>query len=625
MSSGFLTSRAPTRAFVLGNEAIARAALEAGIRVYAGYPGSPTVEILESILEAAPSTGVSAEISTNEKVALETAAGAAMAGARALVSMKSVGLNVASDTFFSLAYTGVKGGLVLVVADDPSAHSSQSEQDGRSYAPAAEVPMLEPCNPQDAHAMVKEAFRISEEFGVPVILRTVTRVNHQSGIVQSAALPVPDAAKLRWTHAPARFVTVAGSARRFHAEAVRRTEKIREAFESSLLNSEVAGEGGIGIITAGAGYNYAMEACGMLGISPPMLRLGTVWPLPSKLISRFLPMLETVVVIEELSPFLEDGVCLLAREAGPGLRVVGKRSGHLPQTLEYDTEVVATALAGIFSIPLPVDFAEIRKKAEALRQGLPSRPPTFCPGCPHRGSLSILRAALRGVKHIVSSDIGCYSMGPLEPIVWGDSVLAMGASAGIANGLSYVAEEKVIALIGDSTFFHAGIPGILNAVYRDADFKLVILDNGVTAMTGQQVNPGTAPGDQLPGRTRIAPEALVKALGVEQLTIVDPYDRAAALPAVKTALEAPGFGVVIFRRECALHADRNKRKKGERISRSRVSPESCKNFHTCIRDFLCPALYLDDDGKAVIDRDLCDGCLECAKLCPNSAISHEEA
>lgn len=625
MGSGFLVSQTPARAFVLCNEAIARAALESGIRVYAGYPGSPTVEILEALLEAAPSTGISAEISTNEKVALETAAGAAMAGGRALVSMKSVGLNVASDTFFSLGYTGISGGLVLVVADDPSAHSSQSEQDGRLYAPAAEVPMLEPCNPQEAFDMVKEAFRISEEFGVPVILRTVTRVNHQSGEVQSGALPKADGSKLKWPHKPARFVTVAGSARKFHAEALERTERVREAFESSPFNTETAGGGRVGIVAAGAGCNYAVEACGLLGITPPILRLGTVWPLPAKLISRFLSRLDTVVVMEELSPFLEDGICLLARQANPSLKVIGKRTGHLSRALEYDTEVASKALSGVFGTPLPVDFVSIRAKADELKRGLPSRPPTFCPGCPHRGSLSILRAALRGVKHVIPSDIGCYSMGPLEPLVWGDSVLAMGASIGVANGLSYVVEEKVVALMGDSTFFHAGLPGLANAAYRNADFKLVILDNGVTAMTGQQMNPGTAPADQPPGRTRIAPEAVVRALGVEQLTIVDPYDRAAALPAVKEALGAPGFGVVIFRRECALHADRNRRARGEAIPRSRVSPDACRNFHTCIRDFYCPAISVDEEGRASINGDLCDGCLECAKLCPNSAISHEEA
>jgi len=624
MSSSFLLSRDPVRAFVLCNEAIARSALEAGIRVYAGYPGSPTVELLEALLEAAPQAGLSAEISMNEKVALETAAGAAMSGMRALASVKSVGLNVASDTFFSLGYTGVTGGLVLVVADDPSAHSSQSEQDGRPYGPAAEVPLLEPCSPSDAFAMVKEAFRISEEFGVPVIMRTVTRVNHQSGVVQSGTLPERDPAKLSWPHKPARFVTVAASARQFHKDALERTSRIREAFESSPLNRVIPGEGRIGIVSAGAGFNYALEACALLGVNPPILKLGTVWPLPTRLVASFLSSLDTVVVVEELSPFLEEGVSLIAREAGVDLEVAGKRSGHFPSALEYDVEVVSGVLSSVFRVPPPVDFAAIRSRADELKKGLPSRPPTFCPGCPHRGSLSILREAMRGIRHVVASDIGCYSMASLEPLVWGDSVLAMGASVGIANGLSYCVAEKVVALMGDSTFFHAGLPGLVNAAYRDADFKLVILDNGVTAMTGQQMNPGTAPGDQPPGRRRIAPEDVVRAVGVEQVAIVDPYDRAAALPAVKEALSSPGFGVIVFRRDCALHADRSKRRRGESIPRSRVSPDACRNYHTCIRSFYCPAISLDDRGKAVIDRDLCDGCLECAELCPNSAIAHEE-
>jgi indolepyruvate ferredoxin oxidoreductase, alpha subunit len=617
-----VASSGPGRVFMLCNEAIARAALDSGVGVYAGYPGSPTVEILESMMEAAPEAGMAAELSSNEKVALETAAAASMAGVRSLVSMKSVGLNVASDTFFSLAYTGVRGGMVLAVADDPHAHSSQSEQDGRLYAPAAEVPMLEPSDPAEAMEYVREAYAVSEEFGVPVILRTVTRVNHQSGIVELGRFEPRPLARVAWPHPPARFVTVAASARAFHIAALERTASIRMRFEGSGLNRLIDRGSRIGILTAGAGFNYAQEALQMLGADLSILKLGTVWPVPEDLVGRFLAGLDTLVVVEELSPFLEERAEIVARRARPGLVIAGKKSGHFAASLEYNAEIVADVLAAIIGKKPPVDFAGVRSRAEALKEGLPSRPPTFCPGCPHRASLGILRAALRGVKHVVSSDIGCYSMAPLEPLVWGDSVLAMGASLGVANGLSKVLEEKVVAIIGDSTFFHAGLPGLVNAAWRNAEFKLVILDNGVTAMTGQQLHPGTPQDEQPGGMRRIAPEDVVRAVGVEQVLIVDPYERESALPAVKEALGLPGFGVIVFRRECALHADRNRRRRGERIPVSVVSEEKCRNFHTCIRDFFCPAISVDGQGRAVISPELCDGCLACAKLCANQAIFH---
>ncbi len=623
MAMGNLAGTQPFRRFLLCNEAIARGALESGVAVYAGYPGSPTVELLEAMLDNAGEAGIYAEISTNEKVALETAAGAAMAGLRSLSSMKSVGLNVASDTLFSLSYTGVAGGMVIVVADDPSAHSSQSEQDGRFYGPAAMVPILEPRNPQEALAMTKEAFLLSEEFGVPFIIRTVTRVNHQSGVVQTGEFVKRPAAKVEWPHPPARFVTVAASARKFHAAAVERTARIAEAFEKSGFNAVEGPAGPIGIVAAGEGWNCAVEACRMMGLELPVLRLGTVHPLPVELLSSFLKGLAKVIVVEELAPFLEDSVRAIAKDACPSLEIAGKRSGHFDETLEYTADTVARALSRISGIAVPNGADAAEKAAGAMREGLPSRPPTFCPGCPHRASLSILRAALRGTPSVISSDIGCYSMSCLEPLVWGDSVLAMGASLGVANGLCRSVSGKVIALVGDSTFFHAGLPGALNAAYRNADFKLVILDNGVTAMTGQQLHPGTPAEEQPEGRRRVSPEALLEAMGVE-VAIVDPYDRRASMPAVKTALESPGFSALIFRRECALHADRNRRRRGEAIPHSAVSPAQCRNYHTCARDFYCPAISLDDSGKAVIEADLCDGCLACAQLCPNSAIARAE-
>ena len=620
MSLKDIISPGAGRAFMMANEAMVRGALEADVKVYAGYPGSPTSEILDACNAIAGQVDLKAEISTNEKVALETCAGAAMAGLRALTSMKSVGLNVASDSFFSLSYTGVTAGLVLVVADDPHAHSSQSEQDGRLYAPASYIPMLEPSDPQEAKDMVKYAFELSERHGVPVLVRTVTRVNHQSGVVTFGELRRTAFAAKPWPHQPTRFITVADFARKFKLGMLERTEKVRAEFEASPFNPIQNRGGETGIITASAGYNYAVEACRILDIKPALLKLGTTYPLPEKFISDFIRPLQRVVIVEELTPFLEAQVRALAKDVNPKLEIIGKRSGHFRETLEYNADIVATVFAPVFSRKTPVDYAAVLTRAQELKKDLPARPPTFCPGCPHRATIHALRKALRGVKHVLATDIGCYSMAPLAPLSYGDSLLSMGASLGVANGMRYGAQEPVIAMIGDSTFYHAGLPGIVNAIYRNANVKLVILDNDVTAMTGQQVNPNTTMAEQA-GFKRMVLEDVLKGFGVTEIAIVDPYQVNATVEAMKQALAKPGFGVIISRRVCALHGDRWKRKKGQKIVPNAIAKEKCKRFYTCIRDFYCPAYSLDDARQAAIAADLCDGCNVCAQLCPNVAVS----
>lgn len=605
---------------MLCNEAIVRGALEADVKVYAGYPGSPTSEILDAFYAIGEKMGVKVNISANEKVALETIAGAAMAGLRGMTSMKSVGLNVASDSFFSLGYTGVKGGCVLVVADDPHAHSSQSEQDGRFFAPAAYIPMLEPSDPSEAMQMTKLAFDISERHGVPVVVRTVTRVNHQSGIVQTEELRRTPFSKVKWTHEPTRFVTVAESARKFKANMLERTAKIAEEFEASDLNRAEKLGSDTGIITSSAGYNYSTEACQILESDVSILKLGTTFPLPKRRIADFIRPLKRVVVVEELSPYLELNVTAIAKDANPALSIVGKWSGHLSEMLEYNANIVATALAAALGKSAPVDYAGILSRAEKLKEGLPVRPPTFCPGCPHRGTLVSVRKALRGVKHVLSTDIGCYSMSPLEPLNYGDSLLSMGASLGVAAGMQYALEEPVIAMIGDSTFYHAGLPGLANAVNHKCNFKLFILDNSVTAMTGQQPNLGTAPQEGGEDVQPLVLEEVLRGLGVKDITVVDSYDVKEAPKTIKEVLSRPGFSVVISRRVCALYGDRIKRSKGEKIVPNEVDKEICNRYYACIRDFYCPALSVDGEEKATISREICDGCMVCSKLCPVHAI-----
>jgi indolepyruvate ferredoxin oxidoreductase alpha subunit len=626
MSGGDVISKGPGKAFMLANEAMVRGALEADVKLYAAYPGSPTTEILDTFVEVGRPMDVNVEVSSNEKVAFETAAGAAMAGLRSMCSMKSVGMNVAADSFFSLSYTGVKGGMVIVMADDPYAHSSQSEQDGRLFAPAAYVPMLEPSDPQEAKDMVGGAFALSERFGVPVLVRTTTRVNHQSGIVEMAELRRTPFKKVPWPHEPTRFITVANLARAFKLNMLERTAKLRAEFEASPLNMvvrpmETGGKAiaGAGIIASGAGFNYAVEACRILGLDIPILKLGTTFPLPAKLLAGFIGPLKRLVIVEELSPYLEQNIKALAKEVNPGLELIGKEAGYFSEALEYNPDIVATALAKAFGVGLPVDYAAVLERSAKLKEGLPSRPPTFCPGCPHRGTLYAIRKALKGVKHVVAADIGCYSMAPLEPLKYGDTLLSMGASLGVAEGLQYAVEEPVIALIGDSTFLHAGLPGLVNAIHQKANFKLVILDNAVTAMTGQQHNPSTPHGPEDAGQ-RIDLEALVKGLGITDLTVIDPYQIKDTPAVLKEAFSRPGIGVVISRRDCALYGDRNKRRKGVPIVPNKTDKQGCKRIYACVRDFHCPAISIDGDRQASIDPALCDGCMMCSKLCPMTAI-----
>jgi indolepyruvate ferredoxin oxidoreductase alpha subunit len=609
------------KAFVMCNEAIVRAAIEADVKVVAAYPGSPTTEILDTFSEVAPRFDYRMEISANEKVAIETCAGASMVGLRSITSMKSVGLNVASDSFFSLSYTGVKGGMVVVVADDPQAHSSQTEQDGRPYSESAYVPMLEPSDPTEAYVMVKRAFDISEEFGVPVMVRTSTRVNHQSGVVHFGEMTRSPFAKVPWEHPPGRFVTVAVAARNFKLALLERTRRLEEVFSSSDMNHVGDGKAATGMIASGAGYNYAVDAARILDVDAPILKLGTTNPLPRKVISEFIRGLKSVLVVEELSPYLELRVKALAKDVNPRLDVLGKGTGHLSEAMEYSPDIVTAALSDATGIPAPVDYAAVKKNAERLKDGLPDRFPTFCPGCPHRASIHALRSALKGTKHVLATDIGCYSLSFLEPVGYGDTLLSMGACMGVAAGLQYATEEKVVAMVGDSTFYHAALPGLVNAIHHEDDFTVVVLDNEVTAMTGQQPHPGSNVSAGGRPAKRLVIEDVIRGMGLTDITIVDPYDVKNATSAMKEALGRRGPNVIISRRACALYSDRNKRRRGEAIVANEVDEGVCKRPYTCVRMFNCPAISIDDDSrKARISGELCDGCGVCAKICPFGSI-----
>ncbi|NWF94628.1 MAG: 4Fe-4S binding protein [Candidatus Thorarchaeota archaeon] len=615
-------------ALVLSNEAVVRGALESDVKVVAFYPGSPTSEILDSFGELLEHFGdYKMHISANEKVALETIAGASMAGVRSFTSMKSVGMNVASDSMFSIAYTGLRAGAVCLIADDPHAHSSQSEQDGRYFGEAAYVPMIEPSTAQEAYEMTKWAFEVSERHRTLVIIRTTTRVNHQRGVVHFGELRRTPFVKKKWQDVKGEYFTVGAVARALKAKLLAKRDALREEFEKSSFNRIEPGEGRVGIITAGVCYLHSKEAMDSLQVKLPVLKLGTLHPLPERMISEFIATLDAVVVVEELSPYLETRIAAIAKDARPGLRIFGKKSGHFREMLEYDVPIVEKALAKVLGMKTSLDYDAVLARAEQLKRGLPERNPIFCPGCPHRGTLWAFRQALdrlRIRKGIVfNNDIGCYSMAFLSPNSFSDSMLAMGASVGLSAGMQLVLEDKVIAMVGDSTLYHAALPGIVNLIHHSANVTLFVLDNAVTAMTGQQFNPNSPYDAGGRPAVKINMEKLFEALGARSVTVIDPYQTRDCIKPIMEAISAEGFNVIISRRECALYGDREKKRRGEPIVPSENDRDACRSIYACMKEFYCPAIVVDpNDRKMTIQQDLCDGCLECRQVCPVHAPHH---
>ncbi len=607
--------------FMLTNEAVARAVLESDTKVTAFYPGSPTSEILDALyLLSAEYKDLKMEVSSNEKVALETVAGASMAGVRSFTSMKSVGLNVASDTFYSLGYVGVNAGCVLLFADDPHAHSSQSEQDGRYFAPTGHVPMLEPSTPQEAYDMTKFAFELSEKYRILTLIRTTTRVNHQSTAVRIGKVERTPFEKKDWKDVKAKYFTLSATARRLKGEALDKLEKIEREFEDSPFNKVIDGEGKIGVITNGVSYLHTLEAANMIGIKPHILKVGTLYPLPKEMISKFLDNLDTVVIIEELLPYLEDQITAIAKTANPSIKIIGKHSDDLPTVGEYNAAIVADVLSKIYGKKTAINYTELLDNANQLKSILPTRLPSFCPGCPHRGTMWSVQQAIKGMNYVINNDIGCYSMLLLEPYSLTDSVLDMGASQGLSSGMQHVLNDRVISFLGDSTFFHAALPGIVNAIHNKHDYTVIILDNSVTAMTGQQPNPGSDFGAAPVEEINI--EAVLRGFGAKNITVINAFDPKPNVEAIKKSIEQPGFSAIISIGPCALYNDRNRRRNRVPIIPNAVSEEDCKTVYACIRDFYCPAIQLDmNTRQANIQQDLCNGCGNCARLCPRTAIA----
>jgi indolepyruvate ferredoxin oxidoreductase, alpha subunit len=612
--SQLLSGHPGERRLFLGNEAIIRGALEAGVALVTTYPGTPASEIGDRAYEISRATDLKFEYSVNEKVALEVAAGAAASGWRTLTAMKHVGLNVAADTLMTLAYVGVKGGMVIVSADDPSLFSSQNEQDNRFYSRMANLPMLEPASPQEALEMTRAAFALSEELKVPVLLRTTTRVNHTRGAValgELASRPGPG----KFVKDPFHQVMVPAVARLAHARLLEAESRARALAETSDFNT-VSGQGNWGIAVSGVSSSYVTDALNELGLADKVavLKLGFSRPLPTELAGDFLAARERVLVVEELEPFLEDRLKAVAQARGLTLPIRGKALGLFSRLYEYHPGLVKEVIARYFEVPYQPP-AQLVPEA-IMGQALPDRPPNLCPGCPHRATYYAVKIALKdaGVEGIFPTDIGCYTLGLLPPLSMADYLICMGSSISTAAGISRATGQRVVAFIGDSTFFHAGLPALANAVHNRHDFLLVILDNGTTAMTGSQPHPGvslTPPG--YPG-VHVPLDRVVQALGAEQLWVVNPFHYKEALAATKEALAAPGVRVLISQAPCHLYAQRLSGKK--RQARFQVTGE-CGECRHCLDYFGCPAMYLKPGagGQMLIDPAVCSGCAFCVQWC----------
>ena len=573
---------------MLGNEAVARGLLEAGCAVVSSYPGTPSTEITEY---AAKYDEIYCEWAPNEKVGLEVAFGASLAGKRSACCMKHVGLNVAADPLFTMSYTGVNGGLVICVADDPGMHSSQNEQDSRHYAIASKIPMLEPSDSAEAKEFTKMAFELSETFDTPVILRMCTRIAHSQCSVELCEPEVKPCKE--YVKNPQKYIMAPANAIKRHPFVEKRTADITAFAETSSLNRvEWAEDKKMGIITSGTSYDYVKE---VLGDSVSVLKIGMVNPLPVEIIKDFASKVERLMVIEELDPVIENHCKTL------GIAVEGK--SLLPICGEFSQGIIAEAL-GIEG-----------KKFEKGLDNIPVRPPVMCAGCPHRGLFYVLAKN----KLTVLADIGCYTLGSAAPLNAIDSVLCMGASVsgihGFNKALGEMSENKTVCVIGDSTFMHSGMTGLANIAYNGTNSTVIIVDNSITGMTGHQQNPTTGYNIKGEPATKIDLESLCKALGIERVRVVDPYDLKATEAVIKEEIAVNEPSVIISRRPCALL------KYVKAKPAFKIDEEKCRSCKACMR-IGCPAISMKN-GKASIDATLCVGCGVCEQLCAFGAIGGE--
>lgn len=619
--------------FLMGNEAIGLGALHAGVNLVAGYPGTPSTEVLETVAKyrADVNPDVYVEWSVNEKAALEVAAGASYAGARTLITMKQVGMNVASDPLMCLAYMGIKGGMVLVVADDPGPISSQTEQDTRAFGAYSKLPVFDPTSPEEAYVMIQEAFVYSEKYATPVIFRPTTRVCHGC-----ASIEVADQVSV---HQPEGFVKDASKWVIFprlsyqnHLRIVKRNPEIGEDF-SKLHFNQTAGSGRKGIAAGGISYIYAMETLsGEQELPCKVFKVATPYPFPESLALEFLEGLDEVLCLEELDPVIERELIYLCGKHHLKVVIRGKQTEDTEAAGENTVESVKAAMVHFLGEAAfagqmlrqqePQECATQKPPCTAQEQTLqqadelpqlPVRPPVLCAGCPHRASFYAVKQAMKGRKAVFSGDIGCYTLGNAAPLDMVDTCLCMGAGITMAQGLHRVEPDAVnFAFIGDSTFFASGMTGIVNAVYNETDIVLIVLDNSTTAMTGHQVHPGT--GKTMMGNVvdKIDIEKILQAIGIKSIETVNPLELDRAIEAVETTASKKGVKAIIFKAPCVALI--------KPAPRLRVAADRCIHCKKCIKELGCPAIVKSEDGGARIEASLCYGCGICSFVCPVNAI-----
>ncbi|MBR0133392.1 MAG: indolepyruvate ferredoxin oxidoreductase subunit alpha [Lachnospiraceae bacterium] len=619
--------------FLMGNEAIAMGALAAGVNVVCGYPGTPSSEVLETVAKRR-NENTYVEWSVNEKAALEMAAGAAYSGARALVTMKQVGLNVAADPLMSLEYVGVKGGMVVLVADDPGPISSQTEQDTRSFAAFSKLPCFDPSSAEEAYEMIQEAFDLSEKYGTPVFLRPTTRVCHGY-----ASLEIKDEGEY-YVNKPEGFVK---DSKRWvifprlsfanHGKIEERNEKLANLFsdydKNYICGFKVPVEPDPelkrkGVAAGGISFAYAEEEIALiseeeeLGNGLELLKISTPFPFPEALAKEFLENLDEVLVFEELDPVIEKNLTYVCGKYNLSTKIYGKLSHHMPAAGENTRDIIKEKLREFVLGDEKDDVIKEDTKDQAVSEtipvpDLPVRPPVLCAGCPHRASFYAVKQAMKGKKAFFGGDIGCYTLGNAMPLDMVDTCLCMGAGVNIAQGIGRIEPDTTcFAFVGDSTFFASAITGVVNAVYNQADMTLIILDNSTTAMTGHQPHPGT--GKTMMGEVvaKIDPKKILEGIGVTAVETVDPLDLDRSVETVKRISALPGVKAIIFRSPCIAIVKSSKK--------CAIDPVRCINCKKCIKEIGCPALFIKN-GRVEVDASFCTGCGLCAKVCPVGAIN----
>ena len=593
--------------YVMGNGAIALGALSAGVRLVAGYPGTPSSEIIETVSKF-PHDGVHLEWSVNEKAALEVAAAAAYSGARAMVTMKQMGLNVASDPLMSLAYIGVRGGLVIVSADDPGPISSQTEQDTRRYADFCRIPVFDPASPEEAYEMIGEAFSYSEKYGTPVLFRPTTRVCHAYAAIETPDSFAPGPCG-GFERDPGRWVIFPRLSYINHGKIEERNVEIGKDLSAFRFNTVEGKPAAKAVVASGVSYMYVKE-CLKGHEDVRLIRVATAFPFPEDFMLKALAGVQEVLCVEELSPYIEEQILKTAGKHHLDLRVSGKLDGSVPHNGENSVELCTGILNRFLGIRTGLEQTDM-----SGAPALPVRPPVLCAGCPHRASFYAVKQAMKGRKAVFCGDIGCYTLGNAMPLDMVDTCLCMGAGITMAQGLSHMNRDTVcFAFVGDSTFFASGMTGVVNAVYNEADIILCVLDNSTTAMTGHQPHPGT--GRNMMGHAvdKISIEKVLEGIGVRKVVTVDPLELEESIRVIRECAEETGVRAIVFRSPCVALT--------KPAAKCAVDPARCVNCKKCIREIGCPALVAED-GRVVIERNLCTGCGLCSRICPAGAIGGE--